>query len=451
MLAEKCPNCGAFLPVRVAGVSIRACEFCDLEVPGDVAVVEVERLTTRMPAVSPPSDATSDWLPPTPPINRVALDYTGRGVRRGVLTFVIALFLLIGGLVGGILYFVHRTTKDVLSAVPKVVPAELPPAPPAKTPPVRPEQAALTAAVQRAGGVAALDPLALLPFADGRAKAVAADALLLSVQCFPMRVSGGADLTMASGRCDYEWRSPAGTVRPPDLPVGVATDYPCIIAFDVDAQAADPDARPSRYDLRHCRTHHAVRPPRCTMADVWTRALAAGIPAGAVARVRFAGRYQSGYDPVDEADDFDVPERGRWTVSVERDGADDLRAELADDCGQAAPTADDKAVLAALKKATVALDRCFAQAASGQPAVEALEMIWRLKADARGAVDVAFADPGVDLEGIFQGDLDGIRVRWAVCAARVARAMKLPPSREVRLSLRMERGGKLVVEPPPFD
>jgi hypothetical protein len=176
------------------------------------------------------------------------------------------------------------------------------------------------------------------------------------------------------------------------------------------------------------------------------------VPADAVARVRFAGRYQSGDDPVDEADDFDRPERGRWSVTVERDGADDLRASFADDCRQGPPTADERAVLTALKKATPALDRCFTLAASGQLAVEALEMIWRLAIDARGAATVAFADPGVDLEGMFQGDLDGIRVRWAVCAKGVTRTMKLPPAlREVRLALRMERGGKLVVEPPPFD
>jgi hypothetical protein len=38
VLAEKCPNCYAFLPVRRPGVVVRRCTFCDLEVPGDTRV-----------------------------------------------------------------------------------------------------------------------------------------------------------------------------------------------------------------------------------------------------------------------------------------------------------------------------------------------------------------------------------------------------------------------------
>ncbi len=69
MLAEKCPNCGAFLPVRRAGVAIRTCEFCELEVPGDVAVVEVDHLTAGRRAAGG-DGPTSTWLPPHPPIRR---------------------------------------------------------------------------------------------------------------------------------------------------------------------------------------------------------------------------------------------------------------------------------------------------------------------------------------------------------------------------------------------
>lgn len=449
MLAEKCPNCGAFLPVRRAGVEVRTCEFCELEVPGDVGVVEVDALTTRRRATEALADApTSTWLPPPTPIRDV--EATARRARRGVLTFVVVLLVAVVAVVAVILTAAGTKVRRVPPPPSPV--AEAPIAVAAPPPPPRPEQLALTAAVEAAGGIKGLDPLALLPFVDGRARALAADAVLLSVQCFPVRAGGKADLTLAGGRCSYEYRSPAGTQRPADVPVGVAIDYPCQLSFDVDQDVDAPDARPGRTSLEHCRMHHAVRPPRCTAAEVWERAATAGAPADAVARLRYAGRYRSGYDPVDPSDEVDVPERGRWTVSIERDGAPDFRHDVVDDCGQAPPSADERAVLAALKKATPALARCFAKAAGRERSVEALEMIWRLAIDGRGAVTIAFEDPGVDLEGVFQGDLDGIRAAWAACADGVAGKLKLPAAlREVRLDLRMQQTGELVVSPPPFE
>lgn len=330
--------------------------------------------------------------------------------------------------------------------------AEAPPTGPIAPVAPRPEQVALTAAVATAGGVRALDPVALLEFVDGRARAQADDALLLSLQCFPVRAGARADLTLAGGRCSYEYRSPAGARRPADVPVGLPASVPCLIGFDVDQDVDEPDARITRTDVDRCRIHHAVRPPRCTAAEVWTRAVAGGVPVDAVARVRYAGRYRSGYDPVDPTDAFDRPERGRWSVTVERDGADDVRVELIDDCGQGPPTADERAVLTALERARPALRRCFDRAVGTERSVEALEVIWRLARDRRGATTVAFADPGVDIEGVFDGDLDAIRARWATCADGVARGLRLPAtSPEVRLELRLAASGALTITPPPFD
>lgn len=443
MLAERCPNCGAFLPVRQPGVAIRTCEFCGLEVPGDSPVVEVERLTTERPAVQPPDEPRPTWTPPARDV--------GAGVRRAIVVFVAFLVLGAGFLVGGLMFVLRSGSSTVRRTVRPSPPVEAPlPGPPLAAP--DPGELAVTAAVAGAGGVAALDPLALQPLVDERARAFAADARLLSVQCFPVRAPGRADLTLARGRCGWEYRSPAGTVRPPDVPVGIEVEYPCLVGFDLARDTARLDPRAMRYPLRLCRMHHAVRPPRCTLEQVWSRAAARGVPAEAVARVRYAGRYHSGYDPVDLADDFDEPERGRWTVEVEREGAGDLRVEVIDDCGQGPPTADEKAVLAALKKATPALDRCFTTAAAGHDAVEAFELVWRLAVDARGAATLTFADPGVDLEGTFSGDLGAVRARWATCSAKVGRGLRLPPGLPaLRLELRLERGGTLVVAPPPFD
>ena len=78
-----------------------------------------------------------------------------------------------------------------------------------------------------------------------------------------------------------------------------------------------------------------------------------------VARLRYAGRYRSGYDPVDPADDFDVPERGRWSVEIDRDGQRDLRYQFRDDCGAPAPTAAEQALRATITKAGPRLTRCL--------------------------------------------------------------------------------------------
>src|SRR5512139_3832209 len=65
------------------------------------------------------------------------------------------------------------------------------------------------AAVGSAGGEAALDPLALLPFAEQRARAQLADAALVSISCFPVREAGTVDLPLVdNGNCSYTFRSP---------------------------------------------------------------------------------------------------------------------------------------------------------------------------------------------------------------------------------------------------
>ncbi|MBL8619914.1 MAG: hypothetical protein JNK64_01395, partial [Myxococcales bacterium] len=308
----------------------------------------------------------------------------------------------------------------------------------------------LRAAIAAAGDVAALDPVALLPFVDERARAAAPDVVLLSVQCTSVGAAGTADLTLASGRCSYEYRTPAGTRRPPDVPVGVATDYPCAVELAVDAGVTQPDVRIARRSLDLCRIHHAVRPPACTFAAAWERALAAGAPRDAVARVRFAGRYQSGYDPVDPADDFDVPERGRWSVEIARDGQDDLRYQFRDDCGAPPPSADAQALRAVIAKARPALARCLAKAVGSARAVEALAMRWRLAVDRRGAARVEFFDADIDVEGFFEGDLDGIRARWADCANALPPRWRVAPALTgVVIDLRVETAGAQTVELEP--
>ena len=435
MLAEKCPNCGAFLPVRRAGVAVRTCEFCELEVPGEI--VEVEAL----------AGPSATWLPTPPPIRRgppVAPRKSGGGM-------IVAIGVLALGAAGVGYFTLTSTTKAppppvaTTAEAPAEVSAPLPPPEPS------PAQRALTAAVAAAGGVGALDPLALLPFVDERVRLLADDAVLLSMQCFPV-AGGAANLGLASGSCSYEFRSPRGAERPADVPAGVQTDRPCLLSFRVDADADEPDARVDRRPLRMCHMHHAVRPPRCTPAAVWDRAVAAGAPANAVARVRYAGRYQSGYDPIDPGDEVDHPTRGEWRVSIDGGDDKDFAFTMWDDCGDPAPTAADAAIVRAVEKARPALRRCFATAAPGERSIQALELIVRLDTDARGTPTLTHVDPGVDIEGMFSGDLGAIRVRWRDCTTAAITRWRLPPSLTGRrLSLRLEATGVLALAPPPFE
>lgn len=436
MLAEKCPNCGAFLPVRRAGVAVRTCEFCELEVPGEI--VEVEAL----------AGPSATWLPTPPPIRR------GPPVapRKSGSSMVLVIGLLAVAAAGAGYYTLTSVTAPPPppTATTAEMPAiEAPQPPPLPTP--SEDQRALTAAVAAAGGIGALDPLALLPFVDGRVRALADDAVLLSMQCFPT-AGGVANLGLAKGSCSYEYRSPRGTARPADVPAGVEVDRACMLSFRVDADADEPDARVDRRPLRMCRNHHAVRPPRCTPATVWARAVAAGAPTDAVARMRYAGRYQSAYDPIDTADEVDHPTRGEWTVSIDGGDAKDFRFTMWDDCGDPATTAADIAIMRAVEKARPALRRCFATAAPGERSIQALELVVRLDTDARGTPTLTHVDPGVDLEGMFSGDLDAIRVRWRDCATAAVARWKLPPSlTSRRLSLRLESTGVLALAPPPFE
>lgn len=174
---------------------------------------------------------------------------------------------------------------------------------------------------------------------------------------------------------------------------------PCVLSFTAGASNLDGVVVERSYELHDCRRWYALRPPRCTPAEIWERAKAQGAPAEAAARLHLGARYRSSYDPVDPSDEADRPERGIWRLEIERVTGKDFRVETPDDCGQPPPSAAEGAVM-----------------------------------------------------GLFQGDLDGIRARWAACADAIAPRISLPASLpEVRLVLRVEAGGTLTLSPPPFD
>jgi hypothetical protein len=240
--------------------------------------------------------------------------------------------------------------------------------------------------------------------------------------------------------------------RPDGTPVGISVAVPCILSFGAGQSQMWGDLVEHSYGLDECRRWYALRPPRCTPADIWERAKAKGAPADAVAHLHLGARYRSPYDPVDDTDEPDRPERGVWTLEIERDTGGDFRFETPDDCGQGPPTPAERAVLTEIEKVTPALLKCAERAAGRHDSVEAFEQLWRLER-AGNRSTIAFADPGVDIEGMFSGDLDGMREAWATCADGVAPRIALPPELPaVRLLLRVEpAAAKVTVSPPPFD
>jgi hypothetical protein len=308
------------------------------------------------------------------------------------------------------------------------------------------------AAVASAGGPAQLDPLALLPFAEQRAKAQLADAALVGISCFPVRDDGAADLALVpDARCSYTFRSPQATRSRPDLPIGIKTRARCVVQFSVRHELDQGTASVSESPREDCRRQHLVAPPACTFADVWQRAHAAGAPAGAVATIRFASRYRSAYDDPDPADEPDTPERGLWQLRIDRDDGPDVRFDTWDDCGAAPPSAEEKQVAAAVAGLRPALRACFASAAGRQQSVAAFELVWRLGIDPAGRATVSYADTGVHIEGLFQGSLGQVRTAFADCARLAFTRVRLPPALgSVRLVVRVERDGRTQLAPPPY-
>jgi hypothetical protein len=427
MLAEKCPNCGAYLPVRRPGVTVRTCEFCDLEVPGDAPVVEVPRLTVTRPVMRAPSPS---------PVPKSSAAPVAMVIVIAAVIAVVALLLV-----------VKSATRHAPHASPPPTPVAEQPAPPGP-PPEPPQVVALREAIAQAGGETSVDIAALGSFAESRIRALADDAILIMFNCKYVRSDGRADLTLqGDGSCGWEYRSPSRVRRPDGTPAGISVSVPCVLAYSAGASMMHGDVIEHSYGLSECRQWFAVKPPRCTVAEIWQRALAAGAPADAVAHLHFAARYRSGYDPVDPADQPDRPERGVWTLDIERDDSRDFRYEGPDDCGQPPPTDAERAILASVDKLRPAFKKCVDHAAGKQPSIEAFEMIWRLTPE-----KVLFSDPGIDVEGVFQGDLDGLRSAWADCADGLAHRIKIPDAAgEVRLVLRVERDGTLELQPPPFD
>ena len=116
------------------------------------------------------------------------------------------------------------------------------------------------------------DPLAYLPNALARAQKLLPDAQLTEFEFYENVWSDGhVDLTLPTeSHSYYEFRSPAASARAPNHPKNLAQQRACYVMVDVLPTGAE--ARLRTDDA--CDHELKTAPPRCTFAEVWTKAIA---------------------------------------------------------------------------------------------------------------------------------------------------------------------------------
>jgi hypothetical protein len=167
----------------------------------------------------------------------------------------------------------------------------------------------ITARPESRGGT--FDPMRTLAQAEGMARKLMADAVLVAIDIDHARPDGNALLGEDSG-ATYRFRSPSHSKRPAGVPRNVEVDIPCMIHVEVvrDRIAASPVTDEECDDARLAR-------PRCKIADLWRRAREQGAPKTGdwVARISYMG--------------------DGWFIDIPKAGtppSDDFTASLPDDC-----------------------------------------------------------------------------------------------------------------------
>ncbi len=167
----------------------------------------------------------------------------------------------------------------------------------------------ITARPESRGG--AFDPMRTLTQAEGMARKLMPDAVLVGIDIDHARPDGTALLRDDDG-ATYRFRSPSHSKRPAGVPRNVEVDIPCMIHVEVvrDRIAASPVTDEECDDARLAR-------PRCKIADLWRRAREQGAPRTGdwVARISYM--------------------RDGWFIDIAKAGTppfEDFTASLPDDC-----------------------------------------------------------------------------------------------------------------------
>ena len=277
MRADKCPNCGAYLPAPRPGQTSIECEYCHVQV----------RLTRHVPL---PGVAR----PPQPP--QLAAVVLAMAAGLGVIGFV-----------------AYRT----------VAPRSF-----SRTQPKLAEKSPTEIDVSKA-----------IVDAVPRVRELASDALLTSVYATLVRSDGIADFSLGSGAVMMSFRSPRASVPPAGAPVGSDVSLPCF-AYDNYTQNYH-NTYVTKGNPHDCG-RPTVRPPICSVAQVWQRALAAGAPKNAVATVTYeAVTHRDFWNRRAEAMLYDTaePVPGAWSLRISDSTKTHFSADIPDDCDGAAPPA----------------------------------------------------------------------------------------------------------------
>lgn len=425
VLAERCPNCAAFLPVRQAGVAVRKCQFCDLEVPGDAPRVEVDHHTTREEAREllahrrHERPAILGKLPEAPPREGVT---PGQSIARGGVIFagvIVGIVVVVGLLVRS---SVNKRMEPARRAQAAAKAAE-----DARTAYARRLQEASAAA----GGWKSFDVIAYLPFAKEQVATKLAGAGITALYVPYVRADGRADFSLGDHSAYVQWRSPAASRPPEGTPLGVDVRVRCKLHVNISPTTTyEPSL--SEDSISQCRDA-ILREPRCTPAEIWARAIAEGAPKEAVADLR----YHADWDQRDRGDP-DTPRRGVWSLHIDDPVGDkDFSEDYPDDCGEeprrpgagaatGAPIAQSPEALKVLERLKPILRGCFMGATKEHPEIEAVEVAWRLDLDDRGQPHHVRSITEMDVEGLFQGNMTAIDRDFERCAARMLVREKYP-------------------------
>lgn len=293
--ADKCPNCGAFLPVKRWGQPVRSCNFCGIEVKGDTA-----------------------GFPAQPSTGAAQVADASRAVRSILLAATVAILTVVG-----VVAAVKKTTTTTTTTTTTqaVVQSQA-------------EEKRTAELVRQAGGYADFDAIAFLPTALAAARELAPDVVLTMMVMPHVRPDGRADLTLSDDQAvAYEFRSVARSRPPAGTPIGARVSLECRMFLSVMPGVTRSVPMFAGGDPHACRKQ-AVRPPSCSAADVWKMAIADGAPREAVALLIYEAadelRPSTSLANEPPPPGADVPARGEWRFGI---GDVSFHKRYADNCG----------------------------------------------------------------------------------------------------------------------
>lgn len=129
------------------------------------------------------------------------------------------------------------------------------------------------------------DASAYAPKALALARTLLADAGFVRFDVHYVFPSGKADLTKSDSDTSYLFRSPSHSARPAGLPSNVDAEIACYVEVTIGVHEVEVRVRDNSSDAA-CRW--PIRGlPRCSLAQVWAKAQADGVPGDAIAKVGF--------------------------------------------------------------------------------------------------------------------------------------------------------------------